>query len=144
MPNTWFIVVDGGRGRLLSGRRIPHGRIHIDEHETIANHAAEHEHEHGRPSPRSRLGGASYASAGHEAEHQLHRFAKEVTAWIEAKVAQHRIEQVTVFSAPKLLGEMRKLYSPALAERIREHQADLTQVSTAALARHPAVGELIG
>lgn len=142
MADTWFIVVDGGRGRLLRGRMISHGRIHVDEHDSISNH--HDEHEHGRPSPRSGRGGSSYASSGHEGEQQLHRFAKEVTGWIEAKVARHGIERLALFSAPRLLGELRKLYPPGLGERIDEHPADLTQVSTAALARHPAVAELIG
>ena len=137
----WIVVVDAGRARLLSCNRVPPGRIHVDEHDVIENH--EEIHEHGRPSPRLGKSGHTYASAGHETEHQIHRFAKEVTAWIERKLARHSIDSLTLFSAPKFLGELRKLSPSGFAGRIREHQADLTQVSTSALAKHPAVDELL-
>lgn len=138
---VWFIVADAGRSRLLSVRRVPPGRVHVDEHESIENHADSHEH--GRPSPRAGKGGNTYASAGHEDEQQLHRFAKEVAAWIAQKLTQHAVERATLFSAPKLLGELRKLYPPGLAQRIQEHPADLTQVSPAALAHHQAILSLL-
>lgn len=136
------MVVDGGRGRLLRGRRVDHGRIHLEELESLENHPDEHEH--GRPSPRSRMGGNTYASTGHEGEHNLHRFAKDVAAWIERTFEGHAVEELTLFSAPRFLGELRKLVPAALAARIREHQADLTQVSTATLAKHPAIEQLFG
>ncbi len=138
---VWFIVADAGRSRLLSVRRVPPGRVHVDEHESIESHPDEHEH--GRPSPRAGRGGNTYASAGHEDGQQLHRFAKEVAAWMDERLTEHAVERATLFSAPKLLGELRKLYPPGLARRIREHPADLTQVSPAALAHHPAVLSLL-
>jgi protein required for attachment to host cells len=144
MPNqsrVRFFVVDAGRGRLLECSRTPAGRLHVDEIESIEN---DHEaYEHGRPSPRAGKSGNTYASGGHESEHQLHRFAKEVAVWIERKSDQLGLEAVSVFSAPRFLGELRKLYGPALARRVREHSADLTHLAAAGLARHPAVEELL-
>ncbi len=137
----YFFVVDGGRARLLQCSRLPHGRIHVDEIEAIENHAEEHEH--GRPSPRSGKSGNTYASGGHEDEYQLRRFAKDVMAWIEKRADRVGDQAITLFAAPRFLGELRKLFSPIQAKRIREHQADLTQLSTADLAKHSAVADLL-
>jgi len=137
-----FFVLDGGGGRLLAGRRVPPaGRLHVDEVAKIENH--EEQHEHGRPSPLSAKGGKTYASEGHEDEHQLHRFAKRVVVWIEQLAGSIETPLIPLFAPPRLLGELRKLYGPALSRRVREHQADLTHLSASALAKHPAVLELI-
>jgi protein required for attachment to host cells len=138
---AWFIVADSGRGRLLHASRVDHGRLHVDEIDVIENTVGEHEH--GRPSPRSLRGGPSYASPGHEQEQQQHRFAKQVSAWIERQVAEQGIAHLTLFSAPRFLGALRKVLPAALAPRIREEPIDLIQVSTSALARHPAVAGLV-
>ena len=140
-PKVDFFVVDGGRGRLLRCSRVPPGRIHVDELEAIEYEAEEHEH--GRPSSRSGRSGNTYASGGHEGEYQLHRFAKQVANWIEKHSNRNDREAITLFAAPRFLGELRKLFSPAIARRIREHQADLTQLNTSSLARHAAVTRLL-
>ena len=138
---AWFVVADAGRGRLLRCARVAHGRIHVDEHGSVENRVEEHEH--GRPSPRSGKSGKTYASGGHEDEYRIHRFAKEVTAWLEKALARHRCETLALFAAPRFLGELRKTYGHALATRIREHQADLTHLDAAGLAKHPAIEELL-
>jgi protein required for attachment to host cells len=138
--SVWFFVVDGGKARLLEGTRVPPGRIHVAEHAHLDNE--NESHERGRPSPRTGKGG-TYASVGHEEESQLHRFAKEVVAWVEREASERHIDHVPLFSAPRFLGELRKLYPPSLARRVREHHADLTHLTTAALSKHPAVAELL-
>jgi len=138
---AWFIVVDRGRGRLLRCSLLPPGRVHVDELDAIDG--PPDEREHGRPSPRAGRGGYTYASGGHETEQQLHRFAKEVASWIGRKLEEHRIDRLDLFAAPRLLGELRKLYPAAWDGRVREHQADLTQVTTAELSKHPAVADLL-
>jgi protein required for attachment to host cells len=140
VKKAWFLVVNEGRGRLLSCGRVLPGRIGVDEHDAIENRAEEHEH--GRPSPRAGKSGNTYASGGHENAYQRRRFAKEVVAWLEKKLDQLDIESVTLIAAPRFLGELRKLCGPALAKRIREKQGDLTQLSAAGLAKHPAVIEI--
>jgi hypothetical protein len=119
-PHVWIIVVNGGRGRLLKCGRVPPGRLHVDEVSAV-----EHEpelHEHVRPSPRSGKSGNTYASGGHEDEYRI---------------------PIQLFAPPRFLGELRKLYGPLLTRRIEEHQADLTHLSAAALAKHPAVAALL-
>ena len=139
-PQVWFFIVDAGRGRLLKCTRVAHGRLHVAEVSAIEND--NEEHEHGRPSPRTGKSGNTYASGGHEDEHQIRRFAKEVVGWIEEHVAKIDCRTVRLFAAPRFLGELRKLYSSGLNGRLDEHLADLTHLTPAGLAKHPAVAEL--
>jgi len=140
-PQAWFFVVDAGRGRLLTCSRIAYDRLHVDEVSAIEYEAEQHER--GRPSPRSGKSGNTYASRGREDEYQIRRFAKEVVDWIEAQAERIDSSRFTLFAAPRFLGELRKLLAAPLAERIEERQAALTHVSTADLAKHPAVAELL-
>lgn len=140
-PQAWFFVVDGGRCRLLKCSRVPYGRLHVDEVSAIEYEPEEHER--GRPSPRSGKSGNTYASRGREDEYQIRRFAKEVVEWMAKKVERIETPSITLFAAPRFLGELRKLFGPALAKRIEERQGDLTQLTTAGLAKHPAVTELL-
>ena len=140
-PQVSFFIVDGGRGRLLKCTRVAHGRLHVAEVSAIEND--DEEHEHGRPSPRSGKSGNTYASGGHEDEHQIRRFAKEVVGWIEEHAAQIDSRTIRLFAAPRFLGELRKLYSSSLTDRIDEHSVDLTRLTPAGLAKHPAVAELL-
>ena len=142
MPNkVWFLVVDAGKGRLLEASRNLPGRIHVREHDEIEY--TQEEHEHGRPSPRSGKSGNTYASRGREDEYQIRRFAKEVVDWIAKHAERIETSSITLFAAPRFLGELRKLYGPALTKRIDERQGDLTHLSSAGLAKHPAVTELL-
>jgi protein required for attachment to host cells len=140
-PRTLFFVADAGRARLLECERVEHGRIRVEQHEAIENHTEEHEH--GRPSPRAGKSGNSYASGGHEDEHQMHRFAKRVAGWMADHLKTFETRDVPLFAAPRFLGELRKLYGPALTDRVREHPADLTHLTEAALAKHQAVLDLV-
>ena len=141
-PRILFFVVDAGRARLLECSRIAHGRVHVDQHESIENHTEEHEHV--RPSPRTGKSGNTYASGGHEDEYQIHRFAKRVAGWMDDHLDRFETDDVPLFAAPRFLGELRKLYGPALSRRVQEFQADLTQLTEASLAKHRAVANLVG
>jgi protein required for attachment to host cells len=141
LPQAWFFTVDGGRGRFLKCSRVPYGRLHVDEVSAIQYQPEEHQR--GRPSPRSGKSGNTYASRGREDEYQLRRFAKEVVDWMAKRVERIETPSIKLFAAPRFLGELRKLYGPALTKRIEEHPGDLTHLSTAALAKHPAVTELL-
>ena len=140
-PQAWFFVVDAGRARLLTCSKVAFDRLHVDELSAIEYEPEEHER--GRPSPRTGKSGNTYASLGRESEHQIRRFAKEVEDWIENHLERIDAPSITLFSAPRFLGELRKLFGPTVVDRIEERQAALTQLSTSDLARHPAVAELL-
>ncbi len=135
--NLWFVVADAGIGRFCECSRTKTGRLHVDELSMIENHTEEHEH--GRPSPRVGKAGNTYASVGHEDSYQLHRFAKEFASWLERNLEKLDVAKLPIFAPPRFLGELRKVYGPQLLTRIEELQADLTGLSTAALAKHPSV-----
>jgi len=133
----WFLVVDGGCGRLMQCMVVPPGRLHVEERAVLDNPTIGLEH--GRPSSLKGKSGNSYASRGHEAEEELHRFAKKIAAWLDREIARFAIVELAVFCTPRLLGELRKVWGSELEQRIRIRQADLTSLSPAELARHPAV-----
>ncbi len=139
--NLWFVVADAGIGRFCECSRTKTGRLHVDELSIIEYQTEEHEH--GRPSPRAGKNGNAYASVGHEDSHQLHRFAKEFTGWLEGNMRKLDVAKLPIFAPPRFLGELRKVYGAQLVKRIEELQADLTGLSTAALAKHPSVEELV-
>ena len=136
----WFFVVDGGCGRLMQSIVVPPGRLRVEQHGTLSNRSLGLEHV--RPSSLKGKSGNSYASGGHEAEEEIHRFAKEVAAWLEREIDRHDIEDLTVFFSPRLLGELRKVFNPNLEHRVRTQQADLTSLTPSGLARHPAIQAL--
>ncbi len=134
---TWIVVVDNGRGRLLRGTQVPPGRYHLDENSSIEN--TWEEHQHGRPSPRWGKEGHTYASQGHEVEERMSRFARAVVTWLEKETAKHKIERVALFAPPRFLGVLRQTWSPSMAARISEHEGDLGYMTAGNLARHRAI-----
>ncbi len=134
---TWIVIVDNGKGRLLRGTQVPPGRFHLDENGSIEN--TWEAHQHGRPSPRVGKAGNTYASQGHENEERMSRFARNVTEWLERKTREHNIEKLTLFAPPRFLGALRQAWSPKLAARVSEHEGDLGYMSAGELARHRAI-----
>ena len=134
---TWIVIVDNGRGRLLRGTQVPPGRYHLDEDGSIENTLEEHEH--GRPSPRWGKKGHTYASLGHEDEERMSRFARAVATWLEKKTRVHKIERFALFAPPRFLGVLRQTWSPSMAARISEHEGDLGYMTAGDLARHRAI-----
>jgi len=139
---VWFFVVDESRGRLFEASIVPPERLHLEERGAIENR--NDAHEHGRPSPRAGKNGSSYASSGHQDEHERRRFARQIVDWMDDEVGRRGIETVRLFAPPRLLGELRPLLAPGLAGRVTEQQADLTNLGAAGLARHPAIAAALG
>lgn len=149
----WVFIVDEGGGRLLRAKPVPPGRYHVEVKDRLKNEWKEGEQ--GRPSglTRTRIrthpGGsaeAGYPFPSHENEHQTvrHMFAKDVVEWLEKKMHNYNIEHLAVFAAPKLLGELRNVWSKALASKIEEHDQDLSWMGEEELLNHPAVTKLLG
>ena len=76
----------------------------------------------------------------HEDEERTHRFAKNLSRWLEAELERHDIEELHAFSARRLLGELRQVLPERLRGRIRDHALDLAHLSPGELAAHSAVG----
>lgn len=135
-----IFVVNQRGGRLLRATLAPNGRQRLDLVDVVETDWKEQAHERGRPSPRRGRQGNSYASAGHEPETFVHRYAKEVAAWIEQKLGKDR---AMLFAPPRFLGELREVLPARLSARIDEHEGDLGYMSPADLARHPLVAAVL-
>ena len=133
-PKKWIFIVDNRRGRLLSTSLAPPGRHHLEVVEAIENKWEEHQH--GRPSPRAGKQGNTW---GHEDEEMMHRFARDVTAWLEGKAERLGIDGLTIFAPPRFLGVLRQSYSPQLAARVTEREGELGYMSPGDLARHRTI-----
>ncbi len=138
---TWIVVVDNGRGRLLRGTQVPPGRYHLEETGSIENKWEEHEH--GRPSPRWGKAGHTYASLGHEDEERMSRFARNVAKWLEQTTGERKIDRLSLFAPPRFLGVLRQTWSPRLAQRIAEHESDLGYMAAGDLARHQSIVKVL-
>lgn len=137
----WVFVGDGGGGRLLRCGLAPLDRCHVEEAASIEDRWEGHEH--GRPSPRVERSGTGSAPQTHDREEQNNRFAREVATWLDRKVAEHGMADLVVFAPPRFLGVLRKVHGGRLSANVTEQEGDLTGLSTAALARHPAIQALV-
>ena len=134
---VWICVADNRGARLLASADAPPGRRRLEVLDSIDNEREELQH--GRPSPRTAKEGHSYASLGHEDDERLARFAADVVAWLTRHAAGQNVEQLAIFAGPQLLGAMRKSYTPELTSRVREHKADLGNLTPAQLAQHRTI-----
>ncbi len=142
MPKRWLFIVDRGGGRLLRGETTPAGHVHLDVVDTVENRWQEHEH--GRPSPLKYKDGHSHAAWTHEDETMLHRFAKDVAEWLDEATGRLGIERVALFAPPRLIGELRRTMTPALAQRVEQHEGDLGYMGPGELVRQPLVARWLG
>lgn len=139
---NWICAVDARRGRLLRCSKTPAGRCHVDEVDSIECDVPEAER--GRPSPRVGRNGRAFSPEGNDHEERLHRFAKDVTDWLVEQARDRRLEHVTVFAPPRLLGELRKTRPSQLNGLWREQEADVAHLDAGELAKHPIVRQLVG
>lgn len=141
MPtDQWIFVLDHRAGRLVRGR-IAAGRAHLDEVARLTNDEPEHVHE--RPSSLSGRSSHGYASLHHEEEERRHRFAKTAAAWLAPQVQQQHIARLTVVAPGHLLGALRKTWPARLAALITEREAELSALTPAELAQHPAIAQIL-
>src|SRR5690606_30780203 len=88
---------------------------------------------------RAAQGRSTYQSPVTQVADRRQRFAKDLAAWIEKKVKEHRIPMIEIFAPPKLWGDLRKATPARLREQLREHTADLRSMPLSDLAKHPAI-----
>ncbi len=140
-PETWFVLADAGKSRLLRCTVAPVDRCHVEEFERIESDWEGHEH--GRPSPRAAKSGTTYASQGHENEEDVLRFARQVATWLEGQVESREIERLTLFAPSTFLGAFRKICPTRLTAMIDEEQGGLTGLDNGALSKHPSIRRLM-
>jgi hypothetical protein len=108
----------------------------------------EEDHERGRPSMLQRGPGTApphEAGFGHEEEEEHRRFAHDVVKWLEKQTRRTGSEPLVVFAASRFLGLLRASLPESLARRVVTLDKELSGLTPAALAEHPAVtGVLAG
>jgi protein required for attachment to host cells len=140
---TWILVADAKRARLLRGALTPQARVHLEEAATLETSWIEHDR--GRPAILAGgKGPRPVASIGHEDEEGLRHFARELAAWLERQLAAHHVEDCVVFAPARFLGALRKQVPPRLHASLSEHAGELTHLTPGELARHPAVAGRLG
>jgi protein required for attachment to host cells len=139
--DTWLLLVDSRRARLLRGHLTRHARPHVQEEARLDFQFQESEH--GRPSPRINKDGHSYASRRHENDQLEARFAREVSSFVQNKVDELQVPRLFLFAPAKFLGMLRKSIPARLADRLVEHEGEFAHLSEAQLAVHPEVARLI-
>lgn len=133
----WILVADSERARLLVGTLVAHGRIHLDEMTKLETTFVAGEHH--RPSQLAGRGHSAHASFGHEHEEKLAHFARELAAWVEKELAARKVDSCALFAPARFLGALRKELKKPVAQKLSEHEGEITKLSPGHLVEHPAV-----
>lgn len=136
----WFVTADGRGATLFQGARDDRKRLRLEPERQVENRY-ENDHERHRPSALGRGGGKAaptFADDGHTDEEAQKRFARDVCHWLRTAQQQLHFPMVTVFAPPELLGQLRSELN-GMSSMVELRRADLTKLTNAALASHPAV-----
>jgi protein required for attachment to host cells len=135
---TWLVIADNRRTRLLQGSLTAAGSPHLEESGEIDN--AWEEREHGRPG--LRMGAKStqsYPAVTHEKEEEERRYAGQVATWLDKEAVARQIDAFVVFAPDRLLGTLRKTWSPKLRGMTKERHGDFAHLTIGELTAHPAI-----
>jgi protein required for attachment to host cells len=149
MPNTWILIADGGRARLLEQDRKSRTFKPVSEREFVGSRAQSKEIASDRPGRtfdsggRGQSGDAS-AHGRHAMEpssdpqrHAEYEFARDLSEHLEKAANRHRFDHLVLVAAPKILGDLRNLLPKTVHGKIvAEVSKDLTKIPTRDLGRH--------
>lgn len=92
----------------------------------------------------ARPGGAALSPRQEPHAREKERFAQQLSEYLEQAAEHGRFDQLTVFAAPRFLGELRDAFGPATLRRIHAlRDTSLSHLAPADLARR-LEGELQG
>ena len=137
---VWFMVTSHNVARLMKGELTPVGRCHVQE-EAALHHDEGLGKEYHRPSPR--MGRTGNTQDNHIPEESMTRFARKVATELEKLMEERGIEDVKLFSPPRMMGALKKAVPDRVAGRIEHQQADLAHLNDGKLARYPAVMNMV-
>jgi protein required for attachment to host cells len=140
---TWVLVADGARARLLRADVRARRLETLREEESAAARAKTSDLMSDRPGSafESRSLGKRSAMEPPTDPKQLEkqRFARHLAALLEEAESKGRFERLVVVAAPQTLGDLRAELPPAVLSRVdAEIDKDLTWVEPAELGRHLA------
>ena len=120
-PTTWLLIADGGHARVL--QTIGHGNALTPVDGMVFEKDLPPSRELGTDRPPRTHEAAGKASHGLSPRTDLHRqlkqtFAHEIADQIEKAAAAGAFEKLVVVAPPVTLGDLRKLWSKPVADRI--------------------------
>jgi protein required for attachment to host cells len=146
----WVLTADERYAHLYTARPAADGkRWQLERHDSLESRWEDY-HEHRRPTMMD--GPPTSASTQHstqsysemEQQEESRRFARDIHRWLgEALKKEHDDGEIIVFAASRFLSPLRNELS-SLGDRATLHQAELTRLRPAELAKHPAVTEALG
>jgi protein required for attachment to host cells len=142
MEQTWIVLADEGRARILELRQPGRDLEEVEELTDPAAHARNADLQrdaHGRRSPPDSYSGApnvqtmsatSTTSAGEEkVDIEAERFARRVSERLTQAHRQHKFQQLRIAAAPKFLGRLRKVLDREVSDVVVEElDKDLLQL----------------
>ena len=131
--HAWFALADVSRCRLLCCHLTGQGTRHVDEHDALENTLPEQEH--ARP--------MSQGGMTHDVEETERWFGHQIVEWLRGKVIEHQIDQLAIFSPPRILGVLRKASPGLLHGHLEDLQGNLMRLDAGQLAEHPMVARLV-
>lgn len=137
---SFFVIADQRRARLFESGSTRQGRATLLERERIEHEWTEHER--GRPCSRSGKDGHSYAAPSREDEEERQRFARRVSTWL-LTILRSTTGTLFLVVPARFLGALRSLLPRQYETRLRLVEAELTNLSTAELVRHPVVSRAL-
>ena len=135
------VLLDSRKGRLFTLSRTPRGSLHLELRDEVQESWEEKEHH--RPSMLAARG-QGMAAFPRENEERLRRFAREAAAWLVRKLGREAGERALVFCSKPMLGQLRRIASPALLRRLELRAEDLLSLSRPQLVAHPALAHVLG
>ncbi len=136
-----LIVADHHHARLLTCTRLRTGRIHVDLLSKLGEQWKQENHE--RQASRSGPLGHSFENIGHTHEERIHRFAKEIAAWLVQEIPKQKFERLVLLAEPGVLGVLRREAPASLRKNWIEHAIDLGGLSEGELAKRPELAALL-
>ena len=136
-----LVVADHQHARLLSCTRLRTGRVHVDLISTLGERWNQDQHKM-QPS-RGGAPGHNYENLGHTEEERIHRFAKEISAWLAHELAHRPLERLVLFAEPRVMGALRREAPAALQHNWVEHTIDLGKLSEGELAQRPELAAML-
>jgi len=139
MSNTWVLVADQGRARILSGS----GNSPLIEMETLLNPDARMHQQDlvsdrpGRAFDSTGMGRHGMGTQVDPKEEEAIRFARTVVDHLERGRQERQFERLILIAAPHFLGLLRKdLHAPLAAAVSNEVAKDLTRLTVNELRSH--------
>jgi protein required for attachment to host cells len=140
---TWYVVTDGGRGRILQKRDTWDGRHALDtQSEFVSADIHSHTHELGAEPPGRGHESANAAHHAVEPREDLHRtekrkFVDEVARVLNEANAQDAFDRLILVAPARALGELDHALDAATQLKVVARlQKDLTHVPNADLPEH--------